>query len=94
MNDAIAKQLANALRAGLTPTGNIKDAERIHAECVEALAAYDAEAKEPAVVIRWSSADMPGRTKKQRRAQLEAIARELEDRCISAGSEFIEDSFD
>lgn len=41
MND-ITQRLAEALRAGLTPTGNIKDAERVHAQCVEALAAFDA----------------------------------------------------
>lgn len=41
MND-ITQRLADALRAGLTPTGNIKDVERIHAECVEALALFDA----------------------------------------------------
>lgn len=42
MND-ITQRLAEALRAGLTHTGSLKDAKRIHAECVEALAAFDAQ---------------------------------------------------
>lgn len=40
-------KLAAALRAGLTPTGNIADMERIHAECVAALAEYDAQRAKP-----------------------------------------------
>lgn len=59
MND-ITQRLAEALRAGLTPTGNIKDAKRVHAQCVEALAAFDAQPKRWTVFIR--DADNTGTT--------------------------------
>lgn len=51
MND-ITQRLAEALRAGLTHPGNIKDAKRIRAECIEALAAFDAQPKRWTVFIR------------------------------------------
>lgn len=59
MND-ITLRLAAALRAGLTPTGDTKDMERVHAECVAALAAFDAQPKRWTVFVR--DADNTGTT--------------------------------
>lgn len=43
----ITERLAAALRAGLTPTGNLADMQRIHAECAAVLAEYDARRAGP-----------------------------------------------
>jgi hypothetical protein len=43
------------------------------------------------VVICWSHEDMPGATEAERADQLEAIARDLEDRSVERGWEVITD---
>lgn len=45
--NTLTDKLAAALRAGLTPTGNLADMKRIHAECVAVLAEYDARRAQP-----------------------------------------------
>ena len=47
----ITERLAAALRAGITPTWSTADMEKVHAECVAALAEYDAQ-HAPAVTAR------------------------------------------
>ena len=50
----------------------------------------DALREAGAVVICWTSEDMPGATPDERQAQLDSVAKSLEERSIERGWEVVE----